>query len=219
MAAVVAHEVKNPLAGIRGALQVIGGRMAETSRERSIIGDIVTRLDALNDIVQDLLVFARPREPKLAPVAVAEVLEDTAALLRKDAAHAWVTVRISGDRPTIQADAEQLKIVFLNLLLNAAQASDSAAEVDVSVERGADACLVRIADKGPGIAPEVRERIFEPFFTTKHRGTGLGLPTARRVVERHGGTIDFECPEGGGTIVSVTLPMAGRPAEAVAAAG
>src|SRR5437762_848039 len=80
MAAVVAHEVKKPLAGIRGALQVIGGRMPETSRDRGIIGDIVHRLDSLNDIVHDLLALARPREPKLGPVPLAELLEDTAAL-------------------------------------------------------------------------------------------------------------------------------------------
>jgi PAS domain S-box-containing protein len=210
MAAVVAHEVKNPLAGIRGALQVISGRMPEASRERAIIGDIVLRLDSLNDIVQDLLVFARPREPKLGAVTIAEVLEETASLLKKDAAHAAVTVRIQGARPTIQADAEQLKTVFLNLLLNAAQASGGGGDVDVTIESRADACVVRIADSGPGIPAEIRDRIFEPFFTTKHRGTGLGLPTARRVVERHGGTIAFDCPEGGGTVVTIALPVAGH---------
>jgi PAS domain S-box-containing protein len=214
MAAVVAHEVKNPLAGIRGALQVISGRMPEASRERAIVGDIVVRLDSLNDIVQDLLVFARPREPKLAPVKIAEILEETASLLKKDAAHAAVTVKIDGARPVIQADAEQLKTVFLNLLLNAAQASDSGADVNVTIESGEDECLVRIADYGAGIPAEVRERIFEPFFTTKHRGTGLGLPTARRVVERHGGTVEFDCPASGGTVVTITLPNDGRVREA-----
>jgi signal transduction histidine kinase len=107
----------------------------------------------------------------------------------------------------VQADPEQLQTVFLNLLLNAAQASGAASEVRVNIEGADGEVRVRIADRGPGIPPEVREKIFEPFFTTKHRGTGLGLPTAKRVVERHHGSIDFECPPSGGTIVTVTLPV------------
>lgn len=206
MAAVVAHEVKNPLAGIRGALQVIGGRLPETSRDRAIIGDIVARLDSLNEIVHDLLVFARPREPKLAPVALATLVEGTAALLKKDPSHSAVDVLITGDRPTVHADREQLQTVFLNLLLNAAQASGSASDVRVTIAATDVQARVIIADRGPGIPADVREKIFEPFFTTKHRGTGLGLPTAKRVVERHHGTIAFECPPSGGTIVTVTLP-------------
>jgi two-component system CheB/CheR fusion protein len=207
MAAVVAHEVKNPLAGIRGALQVIGGRMAEGSRDRAIVGDVVARLDALNEIVHDLLVFARPREPKLSPVPLAELLEDTAALVRKDPAHAGVEIAITGHRPTIQADPEQLQTVFLNLLLNAAQASGSTGGVRITIGTVNASCSVSIADQGPGIPEDVRDRIFEPFFTTKHRGTGLGLPTARRVVERHRGSIEVICPPSGGTVVSVTLPL------------
>ncbi len=207
MAAVVAHEVKNPLAGIRGALQVIGGRMPDTSRDRSIIGDIVQRLDSLNDIVHDLLVFARPRDPKLAPVPLAELIESTAALLKKDPAYAGAQVTVNGDRPTISADAEQLQIVMLNLLINAAQAAGAAGQVRVSVAARNGVCRIAIADSGPGIPAEIRDRIFEPFFTTKHRGTGLGLPTAKRVVERHHGEIDVACPSEGGTIVTVTLPV------------
>ncbi len=207
MAAVVAHEVKNPLAGIRGALQVIGGRMPESSRDKPVIGDIVARLDSLNDIVHDLLVFARPREPQLGPVPLASLLESTLALLRRDPALAGVSVAISGENPIVQADAEQLKTVFLNLLLNAAHATGPVGSVAVTIGADTIAASVAIADSGPGIAPEIRERIFEPFFTTKHRGTGLGLPTARRVVERHGGTLNVECPPSGGTVVTVTLPL------------
>jgi PAS domain S-box-containing protein len=207
MAAVVAHEVKNPLAGIRGALQVIGGRMPEASRDKAIIGDIVARLDSLNDIVHDLLVFARPREPQLAPVQVRALLESTVALLRRDPAQASIEIEITGQNPVVRADAEQLRVVFLNLLINAAQAQGSGGTVRVTI--GADdlAATVAIADEGPGIPLEIRDKIFEPFFTTKHRGTGLGLPTARRVIERHRGTLDIDCPAAGGTVVTVTLPV------------
>jgi two-component system sensor histidine kinase AtoS len=171
------------------------------------MGDIVTRLDSLNEIVQDLLVFSRPRELRLAPMSVTELLEGTAALLKKDPAYAGIDVAITGDQPTISADPEQLKTVFLNLLLNAAQATGSGGHVRVSVAQANGACRVSITDEGGGISAEIRPKIFEPFFTTKHRGTGLGLPTAKRVVEAHRGSIEFESPPSGGTVVTVTLPV------------
>jgi PAS domain S-box-containing protein len=207
MAAVVAHEVKNPLAAIKGALQVIGSRMPEAGRDRAIIGDVVARVDSLNDIVQDLLIFARPRDPQLGPVALVELVENTVGLMRKDPAQAGLVVNISGDNPVVQADVEQLKTVFLNLLLNAAQANGHTGRILIDIHANELAATVSIADEGPGIPDEVRGRIFEPFFTTKHRGTGLGLPTARRVIERHRGALDVDCPPSGGTVVTVTLPM------------
>ena len=207
MAAVVAHEVKNPLAGIRGSLQVIGGRMPADTRDRAVVRDIVDRLDSLNNIVDDLLVFARPREPKLAPVIVADLLRNTAALLKKDPAHATTQVEIADTRAVVSADPEQLQLVVVNLLLNAAQATHNQGRVRVDVATTDGVCRIAIADNGPGIPEEVRERIFEPFFTTKSRGTGLGLPTAKRVIERHGGDIDVRCPPAGGTVVTVSLPL------------
>ena len=207
MAAVVAHEVKNPLAAIKGALQVIGGRMPAETRDRAVIGDVVARVDSLNDIVHDLLVFARPREPHLTPVNLAEVIESNMTLLRKDPTHNAVAMQLSGSRPLVQLDLEQMKTVFLNLLLNAAQATGAGGRIDITIMNDDLAATVAVADNGPGIPEEVRARIFEPFFTTKHRGTGLGLPTARRVVERHRGTIDVACPPSGGTIVTVSVPM------------
>jgi PAS domain S-box-containing protein len=207
MAAVVAHEVKNPLAAIKGALQVIGGRMPVEGRDRAIIGDVVARVDSLNDIVQDLLVFARPREPRLIPVTMFDLLEGTATLVRKDPSHASVAIRVSGANPVVQLDVDQMRTVFLNLLLNAAQATGPGGRVDVTIVADDLAATIAIGDNGPGIPPDVRSKIFEPFFTTKHRGTGLGLPTARRVVDRHHGTIEVECPPEGGTVVTVMLPM------------
>jgi signal transduction histidine kinase len=186
---------------------VIGGRMPEGARDRAIIGEVVARVDSLNDIVQDLLEFARPREPRLGPVPLAELVENTVALMRKDPAQAGLRVEVSGARPVVQADVEQLKTVFLNLLLNAAQASGHAGTIRIAVHVDDLAATVAIADDGPGIPADLREKIFEPFFTTKHRGTGLGLPTAQRVVERHRGAIAVECPPTGGTIVTVKLPM------------
>ena len=207
MAAVVAHEVKNPLAAIKGAMQIIAARMPDASRDRAIMGEIVARVDSLNDIVQDLLVFARPREPNLGPVPLAELMERKIELLRRDPAYANVAIALSGGNPVVQGDVEQLRTVFLNLLINAAQASGASGRIRIHIDADDLSATVAIADSGPGIPPEIREKIFEPFFTTKHRGTGLGLPTARRVVERHRGTVDVACPPSGGTVVTVTLPM------------
>jgi len=206
MAAVVAHEVKNPIAGIRGALQVIGGRLPDASRDKAVMGDIITRLDSLNAIVQDLLVFARPRDLQLTTVPLGLLIAETVGHVRRDPVQQDVAIEVSGENPLIQADADQLRTVFLNLLLNATQAQGTRGVVRVAVASSDDRVTVAIADQGPGIPPDVREKVFEPFFTTKHRGTGLGLPTARRVVERHGGTLDLECPAGGGTVATVTLP-------------
>jgi PAS domain S-box-containing protein len=211
MAAVVAHEVKNPLAGIRGSLQVIGGRMPGESRDRGVLHDIVDRLDSLNNIVDDLLVFARPREPKFAPVVLQDLLRSTAALLKKDPAHSATHLDVADTQVVVRADPEQLQLVLVNLFLNAAQATHNQGQVRVEVSSDDGVCRIAIADNGPGISAEVRERIFEPFFTTKHRGTGLGLPTAKRVVERHGGSIDIHCPPGGGTVVTVSLPLDPKP--------
>ncbi|MGE5242728.1 MAG: two-component system sensor histidine kinase NtrB [Betaproteobacteria bacterium] len=207
MAAVVAHEVKNPIAGIRGALQVIQSRMPAGQRDKAIVGDIIGRLDALNAIVQDLLVFARPRQLQTEPVDVAAVIGDTAELLRRDPALSAVELRLHGSVPAIAADREQLRIAFQNVIINAAQAMSGQGAIDVSLAQHDGRVEVAIADHGPGMPAEVREKAFDPFFTTKHRGTGLGLPTAKRIVDAHGGAIRIEVPPAGGTIISIDLPI------------
>jgi PAS domain S-box-containing protein len=205
MAAVVAHEVKNPIAGIRGALQVIGSRMAE-SPERAVIGDIIARLDALNRIVQDLLVFARPRELRLEPVHLKSLIVNTAEMVQRDPALSGIRVDVSGDGAAVQADSEQLQLVFQNIVMNAAQAMNGSGRVAVTIEPADAGWKVSIADHGPGMPPDVLSQAFDAFFTTKHRGTGLGLPIARRIVEAHAGQIRIESPPAGGTVVSIYLP-------------
>lgn len=207
MAAVVAHEVKNPIAGIRGALQVIGSRMPSDSGDRRIVTDIIARLDGLNRIVQDLLVFARPRPLRSEPVDLRALLDATAEHMRRDPALVGAVVEIHGTEAKIRGDAEALQIVFQNVLQNAAQAMGGSGRIDVSLSTTNGSCEVTIADHGPGMPPEVREKAFEAFFSTRHRGTGLGLPTARRMVEAHGGRIALGETPGGGTSVSISLPV------------
>ncbi len=208
MAAVIAHEVKNPLAAVRGAIQVIGKRLPAGSREAGVVTDIIARIDTLNQLVKDLLLFARPPQPHLLPLDVSRVLEGTAALLTQDAAHAGMQVTITGQSPPVMADAELLKIVFINLFVNSSQAMKGQGQVAVTVASGDGACVIVVRDTGPGVLPEARERLFTPFFTTKSRGTGLGLSTVKRLLEAHHGSIEIESPEAGGTRATLRLPLA-----------
>lgn len=209
MAAVVAHEVKNPIAGIRGALQVIMGRMAVDNRDRAILSDIVARLDSLNGIVQDLLLYAHPRAPKYEPVDMRSLVENVADLLKRDPALTAITFNINGPSIRIVADPEQIRIMLQNLLLNAAQAMKGRGAIDVRLTEEPTGCTLAVRDHGPGIASDVLEKAFDPFFTTKNRGTGLGLSIARRVVvDLHRGKIELESVDGGGTLVTVRLPYA-----------
>jgi len=208
MAAVIAHEVKNPLAGIRGAIQVIGGRLPKESKDAAVVKEIVSRIDTLNELIKDLLLFARPPHPKPLPVDLAGLVRTTADLLTGDPALKGVAVRIDGTAPPVLADAELLKIVFQNLLMNSAQAMQGRGEIRVTLEPVDSLCRVRVRDVGPGIAADVLERIFTPFFTTKARGTGLGLATAKRIVEAHAGQIAIVSSPDEGTTVIIELPTA-----------
>jgi two-component system sensor kinase FixL len=210
MAAVIAHEVKNPLAAVRGAIQVIGKRLAAGSREAAVVTDIIARIDTLNLLVRDLLLFARPPQPHPISVDVRSVLSATIDLLRGDDAHDGVRVSIAGEAPAIDADVELLKIVFLNLFINSAQAMKGRGDITIDVSAERDMCRVVITDSGPGIPPEIRARLFTPFVTTKARGTGLGLSTVKRLIEAHYGEIRVESPETGGARVTVLLPFAPR---------
>jgi two-component system, LuxR family, sensor kinase FixL len=210
MAAVVAHEVKNPLTGIRGAVQIIGSRLPAGSRDAEVIKEIVSRIDALNDLMKDLLLFARPPQPRMVPVDPVPVVATVISLAREDPSARGVAVDLHGHAPAVHADPELLKLILQNLLLNAVQAVQGTGRIGVEVAASDAICTIAVTDSGPGIPPEVREKLFTPFFTTKSRGTGLGLSTAKRFVEAQGGSIAIECPAGGGTTVTIGLPLADR---------
>jgi PAS domain S-box-containing protein len=206
MAAVVAHEVKNPLAGIRGVLQVIGGHLPPGSRDVAVIGDVIARLDSLDELMKDLLLFARPPQLRAAAVDVLVLARQAASLVKQDPTAHDVHVAVEGPSAVVLADAKLLQIVLLNLLLNAVQAVEGRGSVQLRISGNHDDCRISIIDSGPGIPQAIRDRIFVPFFTTKSRGTGLGLPTAKRLIDAHKGRISVECPAGGGTVVTVVLP-------------
>jgi signal transduction histidine kinase len=170
------------------------------------MGDIITRLDGLNGIVQDLLLYSRPRQVKRESVDLRSLIENTTALLKRDPSLQGTTFNINGQVALGSADPEQIRIALQNVLMNAAQAMNGQGVVDVALTATAAGHEIAIRDHGPGFAPDARQKAFDPFFTTKHRGTGLGLPIARRIVEAHDGRIELAAPEGGGTVVTIRLP-------------
>jgi two-component system, LuxR family, sensor kinase FixL len=208
MAAVIAHEVRNPLAAVRGAIEVIGRRLPQGSREAAVTADIVGRIDTLNQLVTDLLLFARPPKPRPLAMELPTLLGVTTSLLGQDPAHHGIRVEMSGSVPPILGDSELLKIVFVNVLINSAQAMKGTGTIRISLTSTETMAKIVVSDEGPGIAPEVRDKLFVPFVTTKSRGTGLGLSTVKRLVEAHRGEIHVDCPPSGGTSVTILLPLA-----------
>jgi PAS domain S-box-containing protein len=210
MAAVVAHEVRNPLAGIKGAMQILISRRTAGDGELPVMRDIVARIDALSELINDLMVFARPRPPRLSVVELHRIIADAITIVRRDPAAGAIEIDVAGDDITLAVDGDLVRAMVLNLLINAVQALPGPGRIGVTTARHGETAVLEIRDTGPGVPADIRDQIFEPFFTTKARGGGLGLPIARRTAERHGGTLSLACPDEGGTVVTVSLPI--RPA-------
>jgi signal transduction histidine kinase len=173
-----------------------------------MVKEIVSRIDSLNEMMKDLLLFARPPQPRPKPTEIIPLVQMIANLLKEDPALRNVRVDVGGSSPPIPADAEMLKIVFQNLLVNGAHAMGGQGRINVDVKTVDTSCVIAVTDQGPGIPPDMLDKIFLPFFTTKARGSGLGLPTAKRLIEAQNGDISIDCPPAGGTTVIVTLPAA-----------
>ena len=206
LAAVVAHEVKNPLAGLRGATQIMLSRRPADDPDVAVMREMIARIDALTSLIQDLLLFAKPRALRPEPIELRPLLLDAVTSMRHDPVGENVRVNVQAPEVALTGDGELLRAAFLNLLLNAAQAMNGTGAIDVMVVAEREAVRIDIADQGPGIVSELHERIFEPFYTTKVQGGGLGLAIVRRTVDLHGGTIGVACPPEGGTIMTMRLP-------------
>jgi PAS domain S-box-containing protein len=206
LAAIVAHEIRNPLAGLRGSLQILESRLPVGMREREIIAPMIQRIDGLNKTVEDILLFARPHPPRRRALELHHLIAEVAASARAAIPDVCPVITVAGDNATIQADPEMLRAVLLNLLLNACQAS-AGRHVEILTAVRGGLCHIQILDRGPGIPHDVRERIFDPFFTTKSGGTGLGLPIVRRLTDAQGGSVSLSAREGGGTVAELVLPL------------
>jgi len=207
MAAIVAHEVRNPLAGIKGAIQILMSRR-EAAEDVAVMRDIVARIDSLGDLINDLMVFARPRAPRFERLDLQHLIEEAISLVRRDPVGANVEIALNGNGGSLTGDRELIRATVLNLLLNAAQAlAGTGGRIVVGTTLSDASAMIEVRDNGPGIPAAIRTRVLDPFFTTKARGGGLGLAIATRTAELHGGSLHLDCPPSGGTVVTLTVPI------------
>ena len=208
LAASIAHEVRNPLAGMKGALEVLRDELAVKPSNAEIVDELLAQIDRLEQLVRDLLTFARPRALNRQPFDLQELLDRLLRRYKESVDAAGITIhRIYGPGTgSVTADLQQMEQVFLNLIHNAVQAMERGGTLTVSTQDGGGVTAISFSDDGKGIPPGDLGRIFQPFFTTKHRGSGLGLPIVKKILEAHGGSIEVSTEPGVGTIAVVSLP-------------
>jgi signal transduction histidine kinase len=209
LAAGLAHEIRNPLAGIAGVIEIIGRDLPPASPSREVLQEVQREVFHIKRILSDLLEYARPRSPDFRPGNLNAAVEHAAALARQQALSRPIQIELheAEDLPPVEHDAAQIQQVLLNLLLNAIQAIPDSGTVRMATERRSDFAVVTVSDSGGGIPPEHLANLFRPFFTTKGGGTGLGLSLARRIVEAHGGRIEVSSTPGQGSEFRVWLPL------------
>jgi signal transduction histidine kinase len=212
MAARLAHEVKNPLAAIKG-LSTHMARQASDPKAAERLAIVAAEADRLQSIVDGFLSFSRGLDDlRLAPTHPYQVARELAVLLETRVEEAEVTITVTGDEDLVlDADARKLRQALLNIVLNAVEASPRGSTVSVSVQRDCDGARLLVRDDGAGMTPEVLDRIRKPYFTTKEGGSGLGLAVARGLVEQHGGALEFKSVANKGTTVTITLPTKAKP--------
>jgi signal transduction histidine kinase len=206
----LAHEIKNPLAGLSGALELLAEDLAEDPHRAEIVGEMRHQVGRLTHTMESLLSFARPARARLRSTDVNGSLEKVLFLVGQQSRGGAIAVKpaLGENLAPVMADPFQLEQVFLNICLNACQAMGAGGTLSVRSKEGDGNVVVEIEDTGPGIPSDLRAQVFKPFFTTKREGNGLGLAISARIVAEHGGHIGYRCPPGGGTIFTVTLQQA-----------
>jgi signal transduction histidine kinase len=224
MAAAIAHEVKNPLAGIEVMAGLLRRRIPETDDAQSLLNDIISEAKIANAIVLEVLEFVRPIRLQVERTSIVQVLHDAVTLAERkvNRGDVHVTMNIQEQLPLIQADHGQLCQLFSNLLINGLEALGGHGTISITAAQGVEyqdpipmagrrdpaaTLVVEVVDDGPGVPPEILERVFNPFFTTKPQGSGLGLAIVRKIVDAHDGHIDLKTAPGEGTRFRVTLPL------------
>lgn len=209
LASGIAHEIKNPVVAVASGLDLVRRRVGEDPKLAPIMDEMARQLGAVQRTLEELLDFARPATPTLAPVNGNYVLERAVRLVRPTAEQGGVDIvlRLAPVVPHFLADEEMLYQAFVNLLMNALEATPHGGAVRVSTRVADGEFEATIADTGRGIPTEYLDQVFKPFFTTRHTGTGLGLPITREIVQRHGGRVTIDSRAGEGTTVTVRLPM------------
>ncbi|MCX8111082.1 MAG: ATP-binding protein, partial [Syntrophorhabdaceae bacterium] len=209
LAAGVAHEINNPLGTIMIYAHILQRGLDKDDPRREDIDLIISEANRAKEIVQGLLSFARETKLKPGPTNINDLLEDVLGLVINQSLFHNIKIekRFHDDLPTIVADETKLKQVFLNIILNAAQAMEGNGRLIISTTLDKNYIKIRIQDTGPGIPPEIMGNLFSPFFTTKEKGTGLGLAISYGIIERHMGKIDVETELGKGTAFIIYLPV------------
>ncbi len=216
MAAGIAHEIKNPLAGISAAVTIIKDDMSADDPRGAILGEVVDQVTRLDKTVNDLLFFGKPSLPELTWVDINKILTTTLkfASQHRSGANIEKRIELQPGLPPVFADDKQMQQVFLNIMLNAYQAMQSGGVLGVTsslvIQNDIAYVHVDISDTGSGIPPQILEKIFTPFYTTKAQGTGLGLPICNKLVKLHKGDIRVTSNDASGTVFTVELP-AGHP--------
>jgi signal transduction histidine kinase len=209
LAAGLAHEIRNPLAGIAGVIEIISRDLPSTSPARAVIKDVRLEVAQINRILTDLLETARPHPPQVCLSNLNTTVEHAVMLARQQVLSKPITIELqkAPDLADVEHDSDQIHQVLLNLLLNAVQALDKEGTVRVEIGSLDDCATVVVSDTGRGIQPQHLPNIFRPFYTTKGSGTGLGLSLARRIVEEHHGRIEVSSVVGKGSRFEVVLPF------------
>jgi PAS domain S-box-containing protein len=224
MAAAMAHEIKNPLAGIEVMAGLLRRQVPDQKESQSLVKDIISEAKMANAIVQEMLEFVRPVRLQLDRASIPDALKSAVTMADGKAKRGDIRVTINAPDtlPEIQGDGHQLTQVFANLLINAYEALNGHGTVTLTArlldagEEGAlqpdgvhpvATVIVEVTDTGPGVSPELTDKIFNPFFTTKAQGSGLGLAIVRKIVDAHEARIDVRSTIGQGTCFRVTLPV------------
>lgn len=211
MAAVFAHELRNPLAAISGSVEILRDQEPDGDQRRKLETIVVREIERLNRLVSDLLIYARPSPIERAPTDLVVLIRDLFVVLKGDAAWRENPLELAApERLEANVDAGQIRQMLWNLLRNAVEASPPEAPVEVRLEEidtpEFSGASIIVRDHGSGLLPEIRSHLFEPFQTTKSKGTGLGLAVVRRIVEVHDGAVDIVQCSGGGVEARVLLP-------------
>ncbi len=209
LSASMAHEIRNPLGSIKGAVEILKDDYREDEAKYEFIRILLKETDRLNRIVQEFLGFARPKQPEFQPADMNEAIESVLVLTTQEARKAGVKVgkRLDAAIGKRSMDAGLLKQAFLNLVLNAIQAMPEGGVLTVESSIKDGMIEVAVSDTGIGIPEENRKKLFSPFFTTKKNGTGLGLAITYRIIENHRGSIDVVSEPGKGTTFTVRIPV------------
>jgi len=205
----LAHEIRNPLAGIAGVIEIVQRDLPASSPAKAVVKEVRQEIAQINRILTDLLETARPRAPEIRSSDLNTTVEHAVMLARQQVLSKPIKIEFAPapELPEVDHDSDQIHQVLLNLLLNSVQAIEGPGLVRVAVFEQGDAAVVTVSDTGRGIPAEHLPNIFRPFFTTKGNGTGLGLSLARRIVEGHHGRIEVESSSGRGTTFTVLLPV------------